>query len=103
MSDDSKNIKNFAKWAEVYRLGHSSGDPINIKVTRYNLPKEGDKVRCVPGFRAESGSEGTDSGGAGYILDKILTVRRVSNQEDRPIVWFTNSDNGVYYDALEYV
>jgi hypothetical protein len=81
-------------WASPYRLG-SGG---SIPVTMNNLPKPGDKVRCVIGFEEVTGLDG----GSGYEPGRIVIVGRV-DLYDRPIIWPINGGNGIYFDALEYI
>lgn len=95
MSDD-KNIK----WAEVNRLGYSSDS--NTPVTKDNLPKEGDRVRCAPGF-IKSNECDSKSGGSGYKTGKIIIVGSISNLEGRVIIWPNEGGYGIYFDALEFI
>jgi hypothetical protein len=80
-------------WASPYRLGLG----VHRFVTKDNLPKPGDKVRCLltlpPGIASA----------AGYIPGRIITVHRISQIENRPIIWPTEGGNGIYFDMLEYI
>lgn len=65
---------------------------------------EGEKVRCIPGY--DNSSYGNPSyGGAGYILNKILIVRKdVIVDSSNTAVFFKNNDSGgVFHFALEKI
>jgi len=62
--------------------------------------KQGDKVRCKPGFNT-----GEDSGGSGYKPNRVFTVKRVIMNMRCDILWPEDqkykSGCGVYAEAVE--
>jgi hypothetical protein len=79
-------------WASPHRLGMYDTRP----VTKDNLPKLGDKLRCL--LELPEGIKG----GGGYKPGRIILVGGVST-DPRPVVWPTGGGSGIYFDALEFI
>lgn len=63
--------------------------------------KVGDVVRCIPGF--VKGRDGyPDSGGAGYVVDRVITINELTTFNNYQICW-GHPSGGVYSQALELV
>jgi hypothetical protein len=70
---------------------------------KYNF-KIGDKVKCKIGFNTDGNWKNEKSGGAGYILNKVLTINRFSDGVDKynTVAWFDELDGkGCFLQALE--
>lgn len=62
-----------------------------------NQFKIGDTVRCKYGFTKEE-----DSGGSGYAPDKVFVVGRITEYENRTILWPKIANgSGIYAEACE--
>ena len=100
-SSDKKIVTSWKNWAEPNRLGGSSP---SVTITKDNLPKPGDKVRCLPGFTNKGDDRDENNAGTGYQSGKIITVKYVTGEnERRAIIWPEDGGNGIYHNALEYV
>jgi len=84
-------------------------DDITPHFSKDNLPKVGDVLICIPGFTNEWDNslysiscDDHEYGGMGYEEGRVITVRRIFNEEIRPIVTPADGGSGIYADALQY-
>lgn len=59
--------------------------------------KEGDRVRCLPGFRRE----GNSSGGSGYVSGRVFTVREISPRSEDGHTVYWPKEPGIAEDGKE--